>query len=114
MINDEACVHFLAQLTALQAECPAERIINFDESSWSLVMVSERLIAERGAEVIPGFTEADSEACFTFFATCAADGSKFPLILMAKRRIGRGYKQVGSLKYSHEVRHMSSGLCHEN
>jgi hypothetical protein len=31
MSNDEACLHFLAQLTAFQAEIPVERIPTFDE-----------------------------------------------------------------------------------
>jgi hypothetical protein len=33
VIDDEACAHFLVQLAAIQAECPVERILNFDESS---------------------------------------------------------------------------------
>jgi hypothetical protein len=53
MINDKACLHFLAQLTTLQAEYAAECILSFDESSWRLVIVPERPVAERGAEVIP-------------------------------------------------------------
>jgi hypothetical protein len=32
-INDEACGHFLAELSALQAEYPAERILDFGKSS---------------------------------------------------------------------------------
>jgi hypothetical protein len=31
MINDEAGAHFLAQLTVLQAEHPAERILSSDD-----------------------------------------------------------------------------------
>jgi hypothetical protein len=53
MINDRDCLHFHVQLTALQAECLAWPMLNFDESSRRLVMVSERSIAEHGAEVIP-------------------------------------------------------------
>jgi hypothetical protein len=49
-------------------------------------MLSERSIADGGAEVVLRFMEADLKACLTFFATCAADESKFPLILVAKGR----------------------------
>jgi hypothetical protein len=109
MINDETYVHFLAQLTALQTEYLTERILNFNESSRRLVMASEGSIAERGAEVIHRFTGADLKACFTFCATCAADGSKFPLMLVAKRRTGCCHNQFGSLGDSHEVWHSPSG-----
>jgi hypothetical protein len=46
MINDEAQVYFLTQLTAAQAEYPAERIVKFDESNERLVMASETSVAD--------------------------------------------------------------------
>jgi hypothetical protein len=49
--------------------------------------VSETLIAECSAEVIPRLTGADSKACFTFFPTCAAGGSRFPLIVFASNLV---------------------------
>jgi hypothetical protein len=84
LINDKPRVDFLAQLTTLQVEYPVKRFPTSDESIWMLVMVSERLIAERGAKVIRWLTGADPKARFSFFATCAADGSKFPLVSVAK------------------------------
>jgi hypothetical protein len=45
-----------------------ELIPNFDESSWRLMIVSETFITERGTEVLPQFTRADSTICFTFIA----------------------------------------------
>jgi hypothetical protein len=77
-------------------------------------MVSEKSIAERGAEAIPRFTGADSKACLTFFATCAADGSTFPLILLAKGKTERCHKQFGSVGHPHEVWHSPSGWCRED
>jgi hypothetical protein len=62
MINDEASTHFHVQLTALQAEYPAGPMLSFDESSRRLVMVSERSIAEHGAEVITRFRAPDRYA----------------------------------------------------
>jgi hypothetical protein len=112
-IDDEACAHLLVQLAAVQEECPVERILNFNESSWRLRMASERSSAERGAELIPRFTGADSKACFTFFATCTADGSKFPLTLLAKGKAERCRKQFDSVGHLHEVWHSHSGWCRE-
>jgi hypothetical protein len=108
-IGDEACMHFLVQLAAVQTECPAERIVQFDESSWRLVMVSEQSIAEPGAEVIPRFTGTALYRCFIFFAICAAHGSKFPLILMAKGPTEHCHKQFSSVGRWHEIWHSPNG-----
>jgi hypothetical protein len=113
-IDDEACAHFLVQLAAVQAECPVQRILSLGESSWRLVMAPEKSIAERGAEFIPRFTGADSKTCFTFLATCAADGSKFPLILLAKGKTECCRKQFGSVGHPHEVWHSPNGWCCED
>jgi hypothetical protein len=72
-------------------------------------MVSEKSIAERGAEVVPRFTGANSKASFTFFATYAADASKFSLILLAKGKAKCCRKQFGSVARSHELWHSPSG-----
>jgi hypothetical protein len=57
---------------------------SFDESSWRLVIVSERTVAERGAETVNRFINGDVKATFTFFALVVADGTKVLLILVAK------------------------------
>jgi hypothetical protein len=72
-------------------------------------MVSERSVAERGGEVIPHFSGVDLKACFTFFTTRAADGSKFPLILVVNGRTERCHKQFDSLECVDEVWHSPSG-----
>jgi hypothetical protein len=75
------------------------RAINFDESGWTLVIVSERSIADRGTEADSRLTGAELKACFTFFAIYSADESKFPLIFLAKGRTGCCHEQFGSLGY---------------
>jgi hypothetical protein len=102
-IDDEPCGYFLVQLVVVQAECSAEPILNFDESSWRLVMVSEKSIAERGAEVIHRFTGADSKAYVTFFATCAGDVSNFPRTLLANGKTERCHMQFDSVGCPHKV-----------
>jgi hypothetical protein len=41
-------------------------MINFDESSWGLLQVSDRTIADRGTEVVHQDVEGDGKACSTF------------------------------------------------
>jgi hypothetical protein len=67
-------------------------MVNFGESSWRLVMVSERTVAQRGAETVNWFINGDAKATFTFFASVVADGTKLPLIFVAKGKTTRGHK----------------------
>jgi hypothetical protein len=43
-------------------------LVNFDESSRCLVMMSERTIAERGPEVVNRYVNGDMKTAFTFFS----------------------------------------------
>jgi hypothetical protein len=83
-------------------------LVNFDESSWRFVMTSGRRVAERGAETVKQYVKA----CFTFFASILADGTKLPLILLAKGKTQRCHKQFGQHpQYHHEIWHSQSGWC---
>jgi hypothetical protein len=57
-------------------------------------MVSGRTVAWRGAEAVKGYVNGDVKASFTFFASVLADGTKLPLILMAKQKIDQSHQQL--------------------
>jgi hypothetical protein len=81
-------------------------LVDFDESSWRLVITSERTIAERGTEVVNRYVNGDIKPAFTFFASVEADGTKLPLVLAAKGRTSRCHKQFGKHEQmSHEIWH---------
>jgi hypothetical protein len=87
-------------------------IVNFDESSWRLVMTSGRTVAEDGAETVKQYVNGDVKACFTFFASILADGMKLPLILLAKGKTERCYRQFGQrAPYPHAICHSQNGWC---
>jgi hypothetical protein len=89
-------------------------IVNFDESSWCLVMMSKRTIAERGTEVMNRYVNGNMKAAFTFFASVVADGTNLPLVLVAKGRTTRCYQQFGNHEQvSHEIWHSHNGWCTE-
>jgi hypothetical protein len=67
-------------------------MVIFDESSWRLVMISERTVVEWGAEIVNRFTNGDVTATFAFFASVVANGTKLPLIVAAKGKIARCHK----------------------
>jgi hypothetical protein len=85
-------------------------MVNFGESSWRLVMVSERTIRERGTETVNRFINGDVKAAFTFFASVVADGTKLPLILVAKDKTTSCHKQLGRHHaYPREIWHNPNG-----
>jgi hypothetical protein len=49
-------------------------------------MTSERIIAERGTEVVSRYVNGDMKAVFTLFASVVTDGTKLYLVLVAKGR----------------------------
>jgi hypothetical protein len=83
-IDDGECAEFIAKIVTACQRNPNDDMINFDESSWRLVQVSDGMIADRGAEIVHQYVEGDENACLTFFASCSAGGTKLPLILLAK------------------------------
>jgi hypothetical protein len=113
-VNDEECALFMAQLLTAFQMYPPSNIINFDESNWHLVMSGEQTVANRGDETVHQYTDGDVKANFTFFGTIAADGTKFPLILIAKGRTLRCHKQFGQhAMFHHKIWHSPSGWCTE-
>jgi hypothetical protein len=71
---------------------PPYLVVNFDESNWHLVMANDQMVAVRGAETMCHYCEGGVKANFAFFSTITADGSKPPLILIAKGKTDRCHK----------------------
>jgi hypothetical protein len=89
-------------------------MVNFDESSWRLVMVATRTVAERGAETMNRFINGDMKAQFTFFASVVADGTKLHPILVAKGKATHRHKQFGRHHADpHEIWHNPNDWCAE-
>jgi hypothetical protein len=88
--------------------------VHFDESSWRLVMVSERTAAEGGAETVNQFRNGDVKATFTFFAPVVAGGTKLLPILVPKGKTTCCHKQFGRHQaHPHEIWHSPNGWCTE-
>jgi hypothetical protein len=74
---------------------PPDHILNFDESNWFLVMAGDQAVANRGQEAVHQYTDGDTKANFTFFATIAGDGTRWPLIMLVKGKARRCHAQLG-------------------
>jgi hypothetical protein len=113
-IDDQECALFMAKLTGALYNYPPDYILNFDESNWYLVMAGDQTVASRGAETVHQYTDEDTKANCTFFATITAAGAKLPLILLAKGTTDHCHKQLGSNPgYDHEIWHSQTGWCTE-
>jgi hypothetical protein len=111
-IDDSECAQFTVNLTAAYHRYPPHLILNFDESNWHLVMEGDLMLAERGAETVHNYVDGDPKTNFTFFATIIAEGTKFPLILVAKGKTARCYGQLGQRdQFENEIWHSPSVWC---
>jgi hypothetical protein len=63
-----------------------EDTVNFDESNWRLVMASEQMVGESGAEAVHSYTAGDAEANFGSFESIYGDGIRLPLISTARAK----------------------------
>jgi transposase len=77
-LDDDECFEFLVEFHVSLMSFATSAIVNFDESSWRLVMTSGRTVAERGTETVKCDVNGDTKAGFTFFASILADGTKPP------------------------------------
>jgi hypothetical protein len=86
----------MANMIAAYHPYPRHFIINFDGSNWHLVVADDQTVAARGAETVCHYSDGAAQMNFSFFATITVDGSKPPLILIAKRKTDGCHKQLGS------------------
>jgi hypothetical protein len=109
-LDDDECFEYLVSFHTSMMMFPLSAIVNFDESSWRLVQTSGRTVAPRGAEVVRRYVNGDVKASFTFFASVRADGTKLPLVLLAKGKTDRCHKQLGTHpRHQYDVWHSASG-----
>jgi hypothetical protein len=104
----------MSDLLEAEQYFPLDHILNFDESNSYLVMAGDETVANVGQESVHQYTGWDTKANFTFFGTVAADGTKWPLVLLAKEKAQRCHKQLGVHSIDHIVWHSASGWCTEN
>jgi hypothetical protein len=89
-------------------------MVNFDESSWRLVMRAERTVAHCGAESVKRYVKGDVKAAFIFFASVVADGPKLPLILITKGKTALCHRRLETDRsVPYEVWHNQNGWCNE-
>jgi transposase len=109
-LDEDECFEFLVSFYVSVSTHPLSAIVNFDESSWRVVMISGRTVAPRGAETVRRYVNGDVKASFTFFASVLADGTKLPLILLAKGKTERCHKQLGTHPgHQHDIWHSPNG-----
>jgi hypothetical protein len=109
-LDEDKCFEFFVSVDVSVSRHPLSAIVNFDESSWRLVMIAGRTVAPRGAEAVRRYVNGDVKASFTFFASVLADGTKLPLILLAPGKTDRCHKQLDTHpRYQYDIWHSPNG-----
>jgi hypothetical protein len=83
-IDDQECKTFMSALTPASVKCFDENTANFDESNRRLVMASEQMVRESGAEAVHSYTGGDAEANFSSFVSIYTDNIRLLLISTAR------------------------------
>jgi hypothetical protein len=79
------------------------------------VIAGEQVIGERGAEVVHNDQDGDPKANFSFFGSICADGTKLPLILIARGKTARSHRQFGhQVPDPHAIWHSPRGWSTES
>ena len=72
------------QISHLLETCDRDRILNCDETSWTVFPNNILTWADVGAECVPLKVNGDEKNCLTVLATVTANGGKLPLFFIAK------------------------------
>jgi hypothetical protein len=64
-LNEDECFEFLVSFHISFLMWPLSAIVNFDESSWRVVMTSDRTVAHRGSETVKQYVSGDVKASST-------------------------------------------------
>jgi hypothetical protein len=94
-MDNQECATFMIKLAKASRKYPESKIVNFDESNWHLVMEGEQVVGERRAEVVHNYIDGDAKANFSFFGSICADGTRYPLILIARGKTQGHLQQFG-------------------
>jgi hypothetical protein len=94
-IDDEECAIFMIALKKVVQDFPEVNIVNFDEWNRCRVMASEEIVGECAAEVVHNCTDGNAKGNFSFVASICANGTKLPLVLIARGKTMQCHQHFG-------------------
>jgi hypothetical protein len=83
-VDQEYATCFLARLRTARQEYPAERIFNFDETSWKRYLGLNKVLAEKGSEAVKLKTVIGEKESYTGYGCISAAGEKRPFWILTK------------------------------
>jgi hypothetical protein len=113
-IDTNECDQYIRDLNFAYENFPPDHIVNADESSWKVAMCSGVTLAPIGAEIVNCYINGCDKADFTFIATIRADGSKLPLIALAKGTTAQCHRTFSNAGMDPNcIMHCKRGWCNE-
>lgn len=106
---------WISKITDLLRTVPRERILNCDETAWKMFPNGLLTWAIKGSEGVSIAITRDEKECLTALATIRADGTKLPLMIIAKGKTELVEQtQLGDVGF-HVTGHSESGwMTQEN
>ena len=106
---------WIEKIKELMVSVPKEDVYNCDETAWRLFPNGLLTWAQRGSDNVTITTKDDEKKCLTALATIKADGTKLPLMIIAKGKTPRAEQsQLGDTGV-HLTGHSPSGwMTQEN
>ena len=82
--NDNYVAHFIEEFEVAKIQFPRSCILNADETCWRIVNGKLKTLALRGSDEVNVQSNFDAKKSLTVMACCAADGTKLPLMIIAR------------------------------
>jgi hypothetical protein len=111
-IDQEYATHFLDRLRTARQECPAERIFNFDETSWKRYVDPNKVLAEKGSEAVKRQTVIGEKESDTGDGCISAAGEKLPFWILTKGKTDLSHAKFNAPQ-GVIIRHTVSGWTNE-
>ena len=92
-VRQEDVDHFLLTLSNIRSRYPGAFILNMDETAWFLSMSPKHTLAPLGAQEVQVADELNPKSNFTAIGTVALDGTRYPMIFIAKGKTTVCHKQ---------------------
>jgi hypothetical protein len=111
-IDQEYATHFLDRLRTARQEYPAERIFNFDETSWKRYVGPNKVLAEKGSEAVELKTVIGEKDSSPGYGCISAAGEKLPFWILTKGKTDLSHAKFNAPQ-GVIIRHTPSGWTNE-
>jgi hypothetical protein len=113
VISPSIVEFFKRRLHEAKERYPANRIFNFDETSWKCYLGPHKVIAERGTKTVKLNTPRGEKECYTGYGCINAAGDKLPFWIVCKGTTNQCHAKFGE-HLGVTIHHTPNGWTNED